>query len=300
MIEQIWTIDSINDTIDGTIDETKKSLFNFKTNIENNPNYEINNPNLASAIEKYNWNWFLDLSNSGITDDQILSAAPKISQLPNLININLSNNEIEYFGTLWEPIFLGSKIKELNLSNNFLVEFYGNRIDPKTSKNIEYLCIDKQTDWWLNIIKNLENFKNLKRISAIWNDISADTLFGANKADKKKFKSIESLYLEGNKINHLKRLKTFPNLQQLDLRNNTFFNLEKLSGNYKELWKSVITTAWASLNGIKNSKIKKIYLDKEIVDNLEFFMNKIDGWSEILKKIKDGKLEVVSNRNLFI
>ena len=272
------------------IKETQDDLSRLREQIND---YDfLTNERLKQALENYDGSWTLNLSHMDITDDDLFYASSKIASLQGVVIIDLSYNRLEIFWSANDPILTGcSKLHQLDLSHNAIIEFNSNFIDKKTAASLQILNLDNNGDQengdFLDSIRNLHVFKNLKRLSAQNNNLNANSFF-QRYDNKYRLTSLESLYLKGNHIVNMDRLRMFPGLQILDVRENDFFKLSLLWLGSWELSKSVLTPPWAAFTGISKIHLKKLYLDELILNDLEFLMSIIDGGQEVLE-MRDKK-----------
>ncbi len=295
--------DWLEEEILRTTKETDKELGDFKERMKEHEGIE-------KAIENYDGSGFLDLSELEISSVHLETYWSDIVALePKITSLDLSKNNIDYVGFMGDlseltsldlsynaiedldapsigSIFEGcNKLKILNISHNSLIFFSTMMIDEKARSNIEVLDLSDNAFWeWEDAIilsdLELEWLNNLRILKAENNRI---TSLGFTLRNREKFSNLRGLFLSGNKINNFDFLKTFPNLNILDVSKNEFFNLNLV---WSKLSETVLLNPGSSFEWIKKAKLEKLIIDQEIGDNRDNLMGIIPGGDEMNKAIE--------------
>jgi Leucine-rich repeat (LRR) protein len=319
-LEKNW----LENNVDLVLFDTKKDLDVLKKEIgpkKLEKDWMQEHEWIQKAIENYDWSGFLDLSNQSIFSDHLETHWSDIVKLkPSIKNLDLSNNRIDYIGFMsglseltnlnlsnnlieklesgpdWKKIFDGFKSLEiLDLSNNKIFFFDDSFFSDDVKNSIKNLNLSNNSwDLYGDPIVlseiSLSSLKNLKILRAENNEITSENLVSWN---KKKLKSLQWLYLSGNKINNFDFLENFPKLSSLDVTKNSFFNLNLVSS---ELSSSVILNSGSSFEWIQKAKINTLYLDSVIGDNRDKAIEMIPWWEE-MEKAQEKGLEIIFGKS---
>lgn len=164
-------------------------------------------------IDENIYNFYLDLSNLGLTKIPDFSEIATAVQKEDIIYLNLGKNNITEIS---DDLLALPNLKEVKLDNNQI----------KKLENIHGISMLKTLELFKNQIEEieLENLPTLTNLDLSHNKLEADDLTAIAKIN-----SLETLQLQHNQIDSIENLKTLENLTSLKIESNQLKDVSVLN-----------------------------------------------------------------------
>lgn len=191
-------------------------------------------------IDENIYNFYLDLSNLGLTKIPDFSEIATAVQKEDILYLNLSNNQI---AEISDDLLVLTNLKELKLDNNQITKL----------ENIQDILMLSKIDAYKNQISEIDlgSLPGLSSLDLSYNNLESDDL-----AQISKISSLESLQVQHNQIDSLDGIDALKNLKTLKAESNQIKdtailekmeNLETVTLGYNPLSEKVIQQ-WQDFN----------------------------------------------------
>lgn len=163
-------------------------------------------------IDEHIDNFYLDLSNLGLTKVPNFAEIATAVQKEDIIYLNLSNNEITEIS---EDLLVLVNLKELKLDNNKITKL----------ENIQDVKLLNRIEAYKNQIEevDIKNLPGLVELDLAYNNLSSEDIASLNQLT-----SVESLQLQHNNLESIKGVEVLENLKTLKIESNQISDVSVL------------------------------------------------------------------------